>query len=48
MFGSVPFKQTHIPGGGDESARKSTREPKVWQTARNKKDTKMRFEQNGM
>ena len=40
MFGSVPFKQTHIPDDGDESARKSTRELKVWQTARNKKDKK--------
>ena len=40
MFGSVPSKQTHIPDGGDESARKSTRELKVWQTARNKEDKK--------
>ena len=39
MHKSLPVQGIHIPGGGNESARKSTRELKVWQTAKQKKDT---------
>ena len=39
MFDSIPIQKTDIPGGGDKSARKSTRELKVWQNAKQKQDT---------
>ena len=40
MFENVPIQKTYISGGGDKSARKSTRELKVWQHAKQKQDTK--------